>query len=173
MVKPFRATLTSALFATAMAVVVAGTGCNSIFGFEHGTHSEGGLPCSEATGAKSASCDDGFLCMFKTCEKSCAADSECQAGARCLNLSGGPGLGACATDGNDCDQGCPRNTACAEDGACRAICAPPFTAACQRDQECRGGFCFGTDPRHDPPPDAAVAADASTDGSSVDDAAPE
>jgi hypothetical protein len=145
-------------------VAVAAAGCNSIFGFDHGTHSDYGLPCSDNTGTPSKSCDDDQLCMFKACEKTCVADAECPTGMRCLELSGPGSPGACVPVETNCDQGCPLTAPCAPDRVCRFQCSA--TLGCLRDQACVHGFCVGTDPAHELGAGDGAAPDSSSDSPS-------
>jgi hypothetical protein len=154
-----------AWIAIAAVAVAAGGGCNSILDFNHGTLSQGGLPCQTDTGHTSPDCDDGFVCMFKSCGKRCTADSECPSDSRCLNVFGGTN-GACTRSSDaTCDQGCPTNTTCvtAED-VCRTRCGIGLQT-CLSDQACVNGLCYGSPP-HDPGADAG--SDASTSDAASD-----
>jgi hypothetical protein len=134
-------------------------GCAQILGFDHGTLSSGGLPCSTETGLASDQCDGDQLCMFGACGKKCASDGECPENARCLGFAEAPGniLAACVLGTLTCKDGCPTGDVCLGN-TCRTACAKD--GDCFPDQRCMLGGCVGTNANgmHDPGLSADAAA---------------
>jgi len=126
-----------------LAVGLSLVACNAIVGIEDPIVVEPNKPSGCLLNSDCA--DKTQVCVFQICSPPCAADRDCDDGARCLVTDSGQACVVSSTASCRTAADCPSGSVCSG-GACRNACG----AGCLDDQECGAdGVCHGTD-NHDP-----------------------